>query len=974
MSNPISFQELFDLQGMEAAYKQLLTAEREFSTQANKDLSILNKSVQTLKVDLEKLVREFESLNVATDKGSKKLKELIEQKDKAIKAYRDQIAAMEANKKVQDEVTLSINKLKEEQKKLNKELIENKNNTALSKIESEKLAKAKVDLKNKTLEEAIATKQASANMKIAAGSYDEANKRAQSLLRVIKSTEGGFHSTSPVIQKNIQEYRELSAQLLKFEQQLGINYRNVGNYKSGYNGLANSVSQITRELPAFTNSVQTGLMGISNNIPILVDQITNLKQANKDLAAEGKAPVSILKQLGGALFSWNTLISLSITALTVFGPKLWELGKAMFSSKESFDAAKESVRLYLEAFKNSEYTQAINDVNQLRTNIGLYHKGLVSGEQVVKQYNETLGKTTGEIKNINQAETFLINNANAYIKMMYLKAAATLAQEEAAKSYVKQQQLLADRDKFYAEKQAKINADEEEAIKRLEFLRNPENSKNTDKLITADRAFYAKEREKINNEQINKELNAEEEKKTAFLKITNDAFTEAAKIAAANEFNIFGDTEKQKDDLQGAYALLKEQASKFETEIQNLLAQRKTVPDTLIVRLAEVNDQIAKIDAQMNLLANPDLGKFKLDPPSLDPDAFEAETQSLKDEYFDFQDWLTKNDDEQSAIRTKKRNADIASATEFAKKNGLEATTVYNDFLKSGYETFAEYEEAKTKKSKEESATRAQLQQEVINLGTSLVNGYFELEQGNNEAALESARRRFEVDTQLAGDNEAAKKKAARSYDAEVKRINRKKAQDEKAQALFSIALSTSIAVAQSIAKTPETFGLPFSAFALAQGVIQAALVSSRQIPQYYKGVEYSPEGPAIVGEHGRELIKEPSGKMRLTGDKAEMTYLQQGSKVFTATATKDLLKRSEIQNMINNEKNFNTELNNKMIEYNMIQHTVNNTAGTSLEDMEKAFTSSVSKLPLQIFNLDEEGYKKSIKKGNSKHVIRNSR
>jgi hypothetical protein len=438
MSNPISFQELFDLSGMEAAYKQLLSAEKEFSNSANKDLAFLNKSVQNLRVDMEKLTREFEAYSIATDKGTKKLKELVEQKDRTIKALREQTAAMEANRKVQDEVTISINRLKEENAKLSKELLENKNNTALSRIESEKLAKAKLDLKNRTNEEALALKVASSQMTVAAGSYDEANKRAQALLRTIKATEGGFESTSPAIQQNIKEYQQLSTQLLKFEQQLGINYRNVGNYKSGFNGLNSAVGQITRELPAFTNSIQTGLMGISNNIPILVDQINNLKQANVDLVKDGQKPVSVLGALGSALFSWNTVISLAITSMTVFGPKLFELAKGLFAGKESFDSAKESISNYNDALKLSEYKNAITDVNNLKLNLKLLEGGYITKKEVVDRYNETIGKTTGAIKSIDQAERFLEKNSQAYIKMMFMKAVATEAQKKASEAYISQ--------------------------------------------------------------------------------------------------------------------------------------------------------------------------------------------------------------------------------------------------------------------------------------------------------------------------------------------------------------------------------------------------------------------------------------------------------------------------------------------------------------------------------------------------------
>jgi len=43
---------------------------------------------------------------------------------------------------------------------------------------------------------------------------------------------------------------------------------------------------------------------------------------------------------------------------------------------------------------------------------------------------------------------------------------------------------------------------------------------------------------------------------------------------------------------------------------------------------------------------------------------------------------------------------------------------------------------------------------------------------------------------------------------------------------------------------------------------------------------ELSGEGPAIVGERGRELVISPSGQTYLTGDSPELVYLKQGSQV----------------------------------------------------------------------------------------------
>ena len=95
---------------------------------------------------------------------------------------------------------------------------------------------------------------------------------------------------------------------LKADDATGGKYnRNVGNYASGFNAMNNSVAQLTREMPAFANSVQTGFMALSNNIPIFFDAVNQAVDKNKQLTAEGKKGVPVWKQLAGALFSFSTL-------------------------------------------------------------------------------------------------------------------------------------------------------------------------------------------------------------------------------------------------------------------------------------------------------------------------------------------------------------------------------------------------------------------------------------------------------------------------------------------------------------------------------------------------------------------------------------------------------------------------------------------------------------------------------------------
>jgi len=96
--------------------------------------------------------------------------------------------------------------------------------------------------------------------------------------------------------------------------------------------LQNSVNQLTRELPAFTFSAQTGFLAISNNLPILGDAIGRIKADNLELAASGKETTSVFKQLAGAFFSFNTLISIGITLTTVFGKEIGAFIKELFNA------------------------------------------------------------------------------------------------------------------------------------------------------------------------------------------------------------------------------------------------------------------------------------------------------------------------------------------------------------------------------------------------------------------------------------------------------------------------------------------------------------------------------------------------------------------------------------------------------------------------------------------------------------------
>jgi hypothetical protein len=111
--------------------------------------------------------------------------------------------------------------------------------------------------------------------------------------------------------------------------------------------LGNSVNQLTREMPAFTYSMQTGFMAISNNIPMFVDQINNIRTANAALIAQGQPVQSVFSQLATSIFSWQTALSLGVTLLTVYGAE-------MINALDATVAMAEANKLLVETQKKVE--------------------------------------------------------------------------------------------------------------------------------------------------------------------------------------------------------------------------------------------------------------------------------------------------------------------------------------------------------------------------------------------------------------------------------------------------------------------------------------------------------------------------------------------------------------------------------------------------------------------------------------------
>ncbi len=119
--------------------------------------------------------------------------------------------------------------------------------------------------------------------------------------------------------KSANDYNE---SLKKIDSEVGQNGRNVGNYKSAWNGLANSLQQSFREIPSTLGNFNMMALALSNNLPILGDEIGKIIEKNKALKADGQPTVSLFKQLGESVFSWQTALLVGIGLMVKYGGQL----------------------------------------------------------------------------------------------------------------------------------------------------------------------------------------------------------------------------------------------------------------------------------------------------------------------------------------------------------------------------------------------------------------------------------------------------------------------------------------------------------------------------------------------------------------------------------------------------------------------------------------------------------------------------
>ena len=132
--------------------------------------------------------------------------------------------------------------------------------------------------------------------------------------------------------------------------------------------------------------------------------------------------------------------------------------------------------------------------------------------------------------------------------------------------------------------------------------------------------------------------------------------------------------------------------------------------------------------------------------------------------------------------------------------------------------------------------------------------------ESTRDAEIDAINQTTDLESNKIRQREAAEFRAQRAIAAE----KTKQAKREKAAAIIQATIDTALAVIKSVAASPTTFGLPFSAFALATGAAQIALIAAQPIPKFKKGgivggQSHEAGGTMIEAEKGEFVVNRSS-------------------------------------------------------------------------------------------------------------------
>ena len=241
---------------------------------------------------------------------------------------------------------------------------------------------------------------------------------------------------SPFGRELLASINQADAKIKALDATIGNHQRNVGNYASGWNGLNMSIQQVGRELPSLAVSWNTFFLAISNNLPILADEIKRAKEQYNALKSSGEKAVPVWKQVVSSIFSWQSALTVGITLLTLYGDKLVDWVGSLFTVKKALSETYQSLEDYQKKVSETSGT-VISTLERLSQGWKQLGSDIDAQKKFILENKDAIDSMGVSVNDAAEAERLFNTNKDTFIMGLLQRAKAAAAMELAAEEYKK---------------------------------------------------------------------------------------------------------------------------------------------------------------------------------------------------------------------------------------------------------------------------------------------------------------------------------------------------------------------------------------------------------------------------------------------------------------------------------------------------------------------------------------------------------
>lgn len=440
------------LQSLTKQYDSLVAKAAEADAKIMESAARMDKAVDSITKAHEKA--EKAAMKQTSSTGTKTQTEAVEVQAKAYLDLKDEIDAILGTREQ------NIRQMMQEQnaiKLINAEIAQiNKSRQSsgrISQTQAQRLQTLNDDLLMHRQALAEVRQELANNAKLDLAAVGSMNELSQSLsrMRIAYRALNEDERNSEFGQNLLKSIQEADAKIKELDATIGNHQRNVGNYQGSFNGLNMSVQQIVRELPSAKMGINMFFMAISNNLPIMADQIKLAKEANKAMKEAGQEPVPVWRQLVSSLFSWQSAMMVGITLLTVYGKDIANWVKELFKANDAQEQARKEAEAFTktvqkahEEWRNSVAQTAAQQITEYRKMQREWNKlgnDLNAKKKYVDANRDAFHQLGFAVNGVSDAERVMTGNTDAVVAsiMARAKASAYYAQmQEATERYIKQ--------------------------------------------------------------------------------------------------------------------------------------------------------------------------------------------------------------------------------------------------------------------------------------------------------------------------------------------------------------------------------------------------------------------------------------------------------------------------------------------------------------------------------------------------------